>query len=193
MICVAAFGSASASEDHPPAATSRPCYARLARNGTPSGRLGIALPASPREVLAMLLDFDRAAGHRAWFKSAKVLERAPGRVLVRWKMHGKLGINPSVTIEFRVSDEARATRVRYQITRPGFGLAVFSGCYDLQAIGAQAAHTRLMQTVYIASGLPFVGASPQDIADGLREDAALLRDWLEQRRAKGLAALRRSP
>jgi len=175
----------------PPVAAAAACYAQLARDGIAGGRLSIALPDAPQAVLAMLLDFNRAAGHRAWFKRAVVLEREPQRVLARWEMHGKLGVHPTVTIEFRVSEESSATVVRYQITRPGLGLAVFSGCYTVEAIPKRPGRTRFTQTVYIDSGLPFVGASAKDIADGLREDAALLRDWLAQRRARGLTAVRR--
>gem|GEM_PF-5737832 len=188
LASTAARGEVSAAVEQTP-----PCFARLARSGTAGGKLSVTLPGAPSEVLAMLLDFNRAAGHRAWFKRAEVLEREPKRVLARWEMHGKFGVHPTVTIEFQVSDETPETVVRYQITRPGFGLAVFSGCYTLAAIASQPARTGLTQTVYIDSGLPFVGASAKDISDGLREDAALLREWLAQRRAQGLADLRPSP
>jgi hypothetical protein len=37
--------------------------------------------------------------------------------------------------------------------------------------------------LFIDSGLPFVGASEDDIAAGLREDVRRLRAWAESRRA----------
>jgi len=46
----------------------------------------------------------------------------------------------------------------------------------------------LIERVFIASGLPFVGASAADIADGLRKDVERLREWRRERLGDGSPA-----
>ena len=91
-----------------------------------------------------------------------------------------MGIHPTVTLQFDVERRPDVTLISFRLKRRTFGLAVFSGCYRLERLAHLPPSSRMTQTVYIDSGLPFVGPSDEDIATGLREDLDFLREWLEE-------------
>jgi len=159
-------------------------FAALELRGVKGGRLSWTVPGTPAEVAAMLLDFDQAAGHRAWARHYRVVKREADRVVAQWKFKGKLGINPTVVLEFLRVRDGRDVTLRYRITKPDFGLAAFFGDYRLTQVSRNPPQTRLTERVFIDSGIWLARASPEDIKKGLHADARLIRAWMEKRTAK---------
>lgn len=156
-------------------------FSALEREGLRGGEVTLVVPGSVDQVLAMLLDFDRAAGHRAWAREYQELEREPERVLARWSFAGKLGVEPVVELEFTVQRSEQRAQVDYRLTKKGLGLASFSGQYRVRLLDSEPPRSELRESVFIDSGLPLVNASAQDIERALREDARLINDWMIER------------
>ncbi|MFQ5417784.1 MAG: SRPBCC family protein [Myxococcota bacterium] len=158
-------------------------YAKLSLRGVRGGRLRFELPGSVDEVVAMLLDFDHAAGHRPWAKKYRMLSRSSEGVVAEWAFNGKLGIEPTVRIEFAVERRKGGAVVRFHLTRTAFGVAAFFGDYRLAPLKGEPRKVQVTARVYIDSGLLFVNASHDDIAKGLREDARQMAEWMQVRLA----------
>ena len=139
------------------------------------------LPGSVDQVVAALLDFDQGTGHRAWTEAMQTLERSPQRVLAEWTFRGRLGIAPTVELEFLLHPEGPGRRIDYRITKGTIGLREFSGAYRVRPAAGDRTRSELAVSVFIDSGLAFVNASPEDVEAGLREDARLLTEWLGER------------
>jgi hypothetical protein len=168
-----------------PAPWPEPLYQALELRGVKGGRIEFLLPGTPEQVHAMLLDFEGAEGHRSWARGYQTLERSPGRVVAEWRFRGKMGINPTVHIAFESKQEGAATTVSYTLVKKAFGIASFFGDYRIEPLPDQPGRTRLSERVFIDSGIPFTNAKPEDIEKGLREDARLMRLWMEQRIQSG--------
>ena len=145
--------------------------------GVRGGRIVFSVDASSEIAVERLLDFDSAEGNRAWAKSYEVLERSPDRVRARWKFEGKLGLNPTCDLDFTLEQREGFTVIRYRQVEPVFGLAAFFGEYQIHPL--EGGRSLLSETIYIDSGVAFANATEEDIAAGLREDARLLRKWMQ--------------
>jgi len=160
-------------------------FVALEVDGIRGGALSVHLRAEVDDVLAALLDFDEADGHRSWAESFELVdagEDSLGRWRVaRWDFRGKLGISPSVTIEFRPERHADGASVAFELVDGALGLRTFEGSYVLEPTADGG--TWFTQHVFLSSGLAFVDASHDDIAAGLREDARRLVAWLAEREA----------
>ncbi len=156
-------------------------YEALEYKGVRGGRIAFDTEGRPQEVLAMLLDFDHAKGHRAWAKTYESLPAVDGRPRARWNFEGHMGINPSVVLEFDVRRESGdAIVVRYKLVKTAFGLGAFFGDYRIERIKG-ARRSRLTERVFIDSGTWLANASAKDVEDGLREDARLIQTWMKER------------
>lgn len=151
----------------------------LDHDGILGGRITARMPAAPDRVVAHLLDFDTADGHRAWARHYSTISRDGPSTVAEWQFEGKLGIDPTVRIEFLTRDEGQRTVIDFRIVESGFGLAAFFGDYTIEPEATGADASLLVMRVFIDSGLPFVNASAEDIAAGLRADVRMLREWLE--------------
>ncbi|HGY91761.1 MAG TPA: hypothetical protein ENK43_11375 [Planctomycetes bacterium] len=159
-------------------------YEALEYKGVRGGRITFDTEGRPEEVLAMLLDFEHAKGHRAWAKTYESLPAVEGRPRARWNFEGHMGINPSVILEFDIRHEAGdAIVVRYKLVKTAFGLGAFFGDYRIEPI-AGARRSRLTERVFIDSGTWLANASKKDVEDGLREDARLIQAWMKERTSR---------
>jgi hypothetical protein len=164
--------------DEEPQPTPRPVE-MLEHEGVRGGKIAFEVDAAKDDVLDMLLDFDRAAGHRAWAKSYSVVSRTPDRVVSHWEFEGKSGVNPAADLVFDVVRRKTDVVVRFKLREPVFGLGAFFGDWRVTPIGAS--RTRLTMRVYIDSGVWIANATEDDIVSGLREDADLMIAWLAER------------
>ena len=130
----------------------------------------------------MLLDFEHAADNRAWARTFEVIRRTKDRVVARWNFEGRAGINPSCVLGFVVVPKEDGVVVRYKILEDDFGLAAFFGDYRVIRFAESPPRSKLVQRVYIDSGIALVNASADDIATGLREDARRILEWMKKRR-----------
>lgn len=146
--------------------------------GIRGGMITARMPGRPHEVVELLLDFDRADGHRAWASHHQTVSRTEAETVALWRFHGSLGIEPACTLVFRSARQGSAAVVEFEQLDTAFGLAAFFGDYRVIPLERDSL---MVARVYIDSGLPFVNASAADIAAGLREDVRLLRTWLETR------------
>jgi hypothetical protein len=151
--------------------------------GVRGGLIAFTLDGSPSQVLEMLLDFEQASGKRIWARTYTLLSREDGVTTARWKFKGRLGINPTVVLEFRTEERREALVVTYEVLEPGFGMAAFFGDYRIFPVDGDADRSILEERVFIDSGLTFANASAEDLEDGLRDDADTLRAWIQVRRA----------
>jgi len=155
-------------------------YVDLSSDRFPGGQLTFVLPGTPTQVLDMLLDFDRASGHRAWAQEYRLLEHGTVRTRARWTFRGKFGINPEVTIEFRRLAASEGVHVEYGVIESSFGMRSFAGEYRLTLLEGPTPMTLMTQSVFIDSGLRS-NASAADIEAGLRADARLMKEWMLER------------
>lgn len=151
--------------------------------GVRGGRIAFTLDGPADQVLEMLLDFEQASGRRIWARTYTLLSSEEGVVTARWKFKGRLGINPTVVLEFRTEERPEAWVVTYEVLEPGFGMAAFFGDYRIFPVSGDAGRSILEERVFIDSGLVFANASAEDLENGLREDADALRAWILVRRA----------
>ena len=158
-------------------------FKQLQLRGVRGGELAYELDGAVEDVVAMLLDQDGAGGHRAWAQTYREASREGDRVVGEWHFRGKMGVNPVVEIEFVREREGEATRIRYKVVKRALGIKSFFGDYHVAPVPGVPSRSRLTARVFIDSGLPFVNASHQDIQDGLREDARLMREWMTTRLA----------
>jgi len=150
--------------------------------GVRGGCAWFSVPGTVDEVRAMLLDFEHADGHRSWARQYTLLSRTEDEAFARWQFEGKLGVNPTVELRFDL-DPDDPSLIRYQLVKPAFGLAAFFGDYRILPAEDDRTKTLVMERIFIASGLPFLTASQQDIEDGIHEDIRLMREWMEERTA----------
>jgi len=170
-----------------PAATPIPAettYAKLKLKRVKGGQLTYAAAGTVEEILAMLVDFDHAQGHRAWAQSYKTLRTDPAGVLARWKFKGKLGITPTVHLLFHTKREGKNGTVTYELKKRSLGIASFFGDFKVTPLAGSPSRSQIVQRAFIDSGLPFANASRSDIEKGLREDARLIRLWMQARTSK---------
>ena len=160
--------------------TSESAYQDLSSERIPGGQLSFVLHGTPGEVLEMLLDFDRASGRRSWAREYRLLERGADRTLARWTFKGKLGIHPSVTIEFRRLAVSEGVHLKYRVIESSFGMRNFAGEYRLVQLEGPTPMTLLTESVFIDSGLS-ANASAMDIEAGLLADARLMKEWMLER------------
>ena len=155
-------------------------YEKLEYKGVRGGRIRFEVAGTPDDVLAMLLDFDHAAGHRAWAKTYTALPDDGTRRLARWDFEGEAGINPSVDLEFTERRNEKGITLRYKLARTEFGLAAFFGAYEIRPT-SESLRSQLTETVFIDSGTWLANASEEEIEAGLREDAKLIVEWMDLR------------
>jgi len=158
----------------------------LELEGVRGGRMTFALEGTPREVVAMLLDFDSATGHRPWAVDYERLtgEEAQGMpqpVRSRWRFEGKAGIDPTIVLDFTLDDASIPTTLEFHASEPAFGLAAFFGEHRIWPHPERDEAAIMELSIYIDSGLPFVNATAEDLEAGLREDAAMMRAWMRER------------
>ena len=156
-------------------------FTPLQLRGVRGGELAYDIDGSVDDVVAMLLDQNGAEGHRAWAQRYREVSREGERVVGEWHFRGKMGINPVVHIEFTTEREGDGARVRYKVVKRAMGIKSFFGDYRVEPVSGVPSRSRLTARVFIDSGMPFVNASHQDIENGLREDAKLMREWMGQR------------
>lgn len=161
---------------------------KLDYKGVRGGKITIDLEGSPEEVLEMLLDFEHADGKRAWAKNYVLLGREGDSTAARWHFEGKAGMNPTCELRFDTVRRERDIVLRYRLTKPDFGLQAFFGDYRMTARDTTPPTTRLVERVFIDSGVFIANATDTDIAEGLREDAKLMTEWMTERLANGQKA-----
>ncbi len=154
--------------------------AEIEYEGIRGGRIAAEMPAGTARLRDALLDFEHADGHRSWAPRMTLVSREGNRTVAQWQFEGRMGINPTTEIEFEVDDESPVTIIRFEQRESVFGLGAFFGDYRIRALNGSENRSLLVMRVYIDSGLPFVNASAEDIAAGLREDVRLLRAWLQE-------------
>ena len=178
----------SASAAHPAAVAASPdgdsAFVPAERDGMKGGRLVYDLPGSVDDVLAMLLDFDHAEGHRSWASEYRVVEREGERVLAEWRFRGRLGIRPRVQIQFSVFRDGPTASVNFALQKNAFGMSRFSGNHTLTPLPGDSPRVRMESTVFIDSGISLANASHEDVEKGLRADALLMSAWMEERLAQ---------
>ena len=145
------------------------------------GLLSFLVDGTPEQVKEALLDFDNAQGHRAWAQQYKIVGREGSTVVAEWKFKGKLGINPTVQLEFSPSTDGNATVIRYKVRKKAFGIASFFGDYRIVQVQSDPPRSLLTERIFIDSGLSFANATHEDMNKGLNEDARLIREWMTQR------------
>ncbi len=150
--------------------------------GVRGGEIAAVMDGAPDQVLAMLLDFAHADGHRAWAEHFTLVSEAGDRVVAHWDFRGKMGIHPSLELGFEVTRAAGEIVVEFQQLESAFGLSAFFGDDRIQTVAGRSGCV-LIERVFIDSGLPFVGASAADLEEGLRADIRRLREWLRDRTA----------
>jgi hypothetical protein len=160
-------------------------YERVVEDGLEGGELRFVVSGRPEAVLAMLEDFDSAAGHRPWAEDYRTLASDAETLRARWSFRGKMGIDPEVELAFQRVPVDEGLRVDYRVVKRAFGLKEFRGSYELRALPGEPARTEVVERVFIDSGLPFVNASSADIEAGLLADARGLRSWMAERLAGG--------
>jgi len=164
-----------------PEAAGVPDYVALDVKGVKGGQLRYTLPGRVNDVAAMLLDFDKADGHRAWARRYEMLESGNRRVRARWVFRGKMGIQPTVEIDFRAVPEKNGVIVRYRLSKKSFGVAAFFGDHRVVGLHTTPPSVEVTSRVFIDSGLKLFNASRADIEKGLRRDAELMRAWMISR------------
>ncbi len=166
----------------PPLAES--AFTPLVLDGARGGSLAYDLEGGVEAVGAMLLDYDHADGQRAWAETYRTVGRDGDRERAEWKFRGKLGVAPRVVLDLeRERVEGDAIRVRFQLSETAFGLKRFFGDWRVEPVAGVPDRAHVTARVFIDSGLPFVNASHDDVRDGLREDARLMRAWMDRRLA----------
>ncbi len=146
------------------------------------GRIVYTLPLPPEEALAMLLDFEHAAGHRSWAATFDILSVDGDTMVVRWHFRGRMGVTPSPEITFRTIREADGPiTVRFEHTKAALGIAAFFGEHQIWAAKDTPESSLIATRTFIDSGIPFVNASRKDIASGLRKDVEMIRIWARER------------
>ncbi len=160
-------------------------YSALKIKSVKGGQLVYAAHGTPDGFVQMLGDFENALGNRAWAQTYETLERSADRVVAKWKFRGKMGINPTVHIEFVTTkrSEAGAT-VEFKLVKKSLGIASFFGDFKITRLPGTPPRVQVVQRQFIDSGISFANASAEDIEKGLREDARLIRLWMEKRTAK---------
>jgi hypothetical protein len=154
----------------------------LELDGVKGGALAFVVPGTVEQVSAALLDFDHAAGHRSWAKRGyRTISRSPERVHAEWRFEGRMGMHPTIEVEFLPETDARGSRIRYRLVKKGLGIATFFGDYRLEPVAGSPARTRVTERVFLDSGLAFANASHEDLEKGLQEDARLLAAWMAAR------------
>lgn len=151
----------------------------LADQGAVGARVVFGIAGEPDEVLDMLLDFDHADGRRAWSTKHEIVAREGATVTARWHLKGKAGIQPRVRLAFVTERLADRIRLTFDLVERTFGVAELFGDYTI--VPDDEGRSLLAGRVFIDSGLPFGGPSPDDIRDGMRVDAALMRGWMHER------------
>lgn len=158
-------------------------YERVVEDGLEGGALRFVVPGTPEDVLALLEDFDAAAGRRPWAQEYRTLESGADTLRARWSFRGKMGIDPEVELAFQRVPVEEGLRVDYRVVKRAFGLKEFRGSYELRTLPGTPARTEVVERVFIDSGLPFVNASAADIEAGLLADARGIRSWMAERLA----------
>lgn len=155
----------------------------LEENGVPGGEMTYTLPGTPEQVAEMLRDFHGDMDeYRAWAKTYDAAGTRGGTVLAIWHFEGRMGFNPTVTVGFDREDlPDGAIRISFHIVDGSTLLKVFTGDHLLRPWPAEQPTTLVTSRTFIGSGLPFVGASKEDVATGLRSDAESMRLWMHKR------------
>lgn len=182
-----ASGSEAAETEATPSPAVEGTYRALEHKDVLGGRFSCEMAGDASRLATLLLDFEAMAGHRAWARRFEVLETKGDIQRVRWHFEGKAGVNPAPVLAFQVRRREPSFLARFRIVEEDFGLAAFFGDYLVEPLaeGPDGPRLRFTQRVYIDSGLWIANASAEEIEAGLREDARLLRDWLQQAPSTG--------
>lgn len=151
----------------------------MEQDGAIGGRIVFGVAGEPEEVLDMLLDFDNADGRRAWSTRHELLSRDGDLATARWHLKGKGGIRPTVRLAFVTERLADRIRLTFDLVERTFGVMELFG--DFVIVADERGGSLLAGRVFVASGLPFGGPTVDDIHDGMRVDAELIRDWMHER------------
>ncbi|MGQ9588860.1 MAG: hypothetical protein ACUVYA_01050 [Planctomycetota bacterium] len=170
-----------------------PRYVSRDRDGMAGGEISFVAPGTPRDLLGLLLDFHGDAGHRPWRAGNRLVCSERDRYRVEARYSGRVGINPTVVLLYDVlpAPEGHGYVVKFRVDEAEFGLKRFEGEYEVRAVDAGC--SRLRETVFIDSGLPFVNASAEDVRAALHEDAKSIRRWMRERLATEVALRRAAP
>jgi hypothetical protein len=151
---------------------------RVEHSGVVGGRIVYTLAGTPDEVHAALHDWENMAGHRAWARSFEVLADRDGVSRTRWVFRWGLAMSPEVVVAqetLRTEDELV---VRYRLEAGVMELSAFFGDYRIRP-DAVPGRSLMVQRAYTDGA--FGGIDGDALRDGLREDARLLREWMDER------------
>lgn len=149
------------------------------QDGAVGGRIVFEVEGEPEEVLDMLLDFDHADGNRAWATQHETVSREGDVVTARWHLKGKAGISPVVQLAFVTQRLADKIRVTFDLVERTFAVSQLFGDYVIAE--GENGSSLMSGRVFVASGLPFGGPTPDDIRDGMIRDVELIRGWMRER------------
>jgi hypothetical protein len=158
-------------------------YAALELRKVKGGQIQFQVPGTPDEVLAMLVDFPNMSGRRSWAPSQRVLARDAEGVLTEWKFKGRMGIHPTVHVHFRTERSQDGGVVTFELRKKALGIGSFFGDYKVKRLPGTPARCLVVERTFLDSGLPFANASREDLEEGHRKDAELMRTWMEERAA----------
>ncbi len=144
--------------------------------------LSFVLDGTPRDVLAMLLDFEGANGRREWCERYKAVSVGEGTAEAVWYFKRYKIFKPVVTLlyEFEESNGGDRIVIDFHAAAPVPGVAALFGQYQLYALEGEIDETLMRAQVFIDTGLP-IDVDQEDVEEGLRTDAKNLRAWIRER------------
>ena len=149
------------------------------------GQIAFALSGTPAEVSEMLLDFEGANEARlTWCDRYEALDRDENNARAVWHFKRYKLIKPVVTLNYAIEPgEGDSIALRFRAEKPVMGVAALFGDYRLHPLPTEDPETLAVVRVFADTGLP-IQFDPEDLAQGMRDDAAALRIWIEQRIAR---------
>ena len=147
------------------------------------GRIEFVLPGTVAQIRDAFLDFDNMEGHRSWAKKYRTLSRKGNVTLAEWRFKGRMGIHPTVHIEFTTQEGANETLIRFKLRKKAFGIGTFFGEYRIRPLPGTPARSQVIERTFLDSGISFANASRENLEKGHRGDAEKLRAWMTERLA----------
>ena len=149
------------------------------------GQIAFAIPGTPADVRDMLLDFDGANDSRlTWCDRYEPLESDERSARAVWHFKRYKLLKPVVTLNYAIEPgEGGSIALRFRAEKPVMGVAALFGDYRLYPLPEDEPETLAVVRVFADTGLP-IQFDPEDLAEGMRDDAAALRAWIVKRLAR---------
>lgn len=146
------------------------------------GQIAFALAGTPADVRDMLLDFEGMNEFRkTWCDRYEGLERDERTARAVWHFKRYKLLKPVVTLDYAIEPGAGGSiALRFRAEEPVLGVAALFGDYRLYPLPSEDPETLAVVRVFADTGLP-IQFDPDDLAGGMRDDAAALRAWIVER------------